>query len=150
MLCVLNRTLVILNGARRCQSWRTCRLLLSATTSIENNMPKVWIPDEGLISSPHPESSRLLPTSPVRRVRDVSAMVIRVPTVVALVMFLRFIVLSSPVTVLQAITVNPGYTFACFLRYITNASTATAKIPATILTIVVVSIGCFLLSSHLL
>ena len=52
------------------------------------------MPDEGLISSPHPASSRLLPTKPIRRVRDVSAIVIRVPTVVALVISLRFIVLS--------------------------------------------------------
>jgi len=92
MLCVFRLMLVTLNGANRCQSFSTCRLLLSATTSIENSMPKVWIPDEGLIRSPHPASSRLLPAKPTRRVRDVSAIVIRVPTVVALVMFLRFIV----------------------------------------------------------
>src|ERR1700691_6235065 len=57
---------------------------------------------------------------------------------------------SSPVTVSKASHGQSSYTFACFLRYITNASTATARMPATIRTIVVVSIGCFLLSSHLL
>jgi hypothetical protein len=49
------------------------------------------MPDEGLIRSPHPASSRLLPAKPIKRARDVSAIVIRVPTVVALVTFLRFI-----------------------------------------------------------
>jgi hypothetical protein len=49
------------------------------------------MPDEGLIRSPHPASSRLLPAKPIKRVRDVSAIVIRVPTVVVLVTFLRFI-----------------------------------------------------------
>jgi hypothetical protein len=49
------------------------------------------MPDEGLIRSPHPASSRLLPAKPIKRVRDVSAIVIRVPTVVARVTFLRFI-----------------------------------------------------------
>jgi hypothetical protein len=68
-------------------------------------MPNVWIPDEGLISSPHPESSRLLPTKPIRRVSDVSAMVIRVPTVLALVISLSGIVVSLPVTLLQVLTV---------------------------------------------
>jgi hypothetical protein len=102
MLCVFRLILVTLNGANRCQSFSTCRLLLSATTSIANSMPNVWIPDEGLIRSPHPEPSCLLPTKPIRRVRDVSAIVIRVPTVVALVMFLMFVVLSSHVTVLKA------------------------------------------------
>jgi hypothetical protein len=41
--------------------------------------------------SPHPASSLLLPIKPIRRVRGVSAMAIRVPTVVALVLSLSSI-----------------------------------------------------------
>src|ERR1700727_1453693 len=47
------------------------------------------MPDEGLMRRPHPASSRFLPIKPMRRVRNVSAIVICVPTVVALVMLLR-------------------------------------------------------------
>ena len=49
------------------------------------------MPDEGLIRSPHPAPSRLLPAKPIKRLSEVSAIVIRVPTVVAFVTSLRFI-----------------------------------------------------------
>jgi len=49
------------------------------------------MPDEGLIRSPHPASSRLLPAKPTRRVRDVSATAICVPMVFAFVLFLNVI-----------------------------------------------------------
>jgi hypothetical protein len=91
MLWVLKLMLVMRNGASRCQTFITCRFLLRATTSMGNSIPKVCMPDEGMIRSPHPASSRLLPNKPIRRVRDVSAVMILVQTTVALVVSMRFI-----------------------------------------------------------
>jgi len=100
------------------------------------------MPDEGLISSPHPASSRLLPIKPIRRVRDVSAIAIREPTVVALVMFLRYMVMLQRSQCHVRDHDQEGYVFACFRRYIKIPSTATAKTAATILMSIVVSICC--------
>jgi hypothetical protein len=55
------------------------------------------MPDEGLMRSPHPASSRRFPARPLKRVRKVSAVVICVPTVVALVLFFRYM-LPVPAT----------------------------------------------------
>src|ERR1700744_1715049 len=123
------------------QSLSTRRSLLSATTSMANNMPNVCTPDEGLMRSPHPESSRLLPTNPIRRVRDVSAIVIRVPTVVALVMFLRLSAerpsrsMRLCLRVLSAIYDEGKHGYRQNARYDPNDC---CRIH-----------GCFLLSSHL-
>lgn len=78
-----------------------------------NRMPNVWMPDEGLMRSPHPASSRRFPAKPVKRVRKVSAVVICVPTVVALVLFFRYIAASRHVVGTTALS---NYAFADFLR----------------------------------
>lgn len=70
-----------------------------------------------------------------------SAIAICEPTVVALVMFLRYMMCAHHNQL--------GYVFACFRRYIKTAITATAKMPAAILMSNVVSIRCFLLSLNL-
>jgi hypothetical protein len=57
------------------------------------------MPHDGLIRSPHPASSLLLPIKPTRRVRDVSAVAMRVPTVVALVLSLSSISWPSTIPV---------------------------------------------------
>jgi hypothetical protein len=57
------------------------------------------MPHDGLIRSPHPASSLLLPIKPTRRVSDVSAMAMRVPIVVALVLSLSSIFWPSTIPV---------------------------------------------------
>jgi len=92
-LQVLKLILVIRKGCIRCHIFVTVWDLFNATTSIANRIPMVWTPDEGLISIPHPATSRFRPASPSKRLRCVLAntmlSAIRVPRV----LFIRIIIL---------------------------------------------------------
>jgi hypothetical protein len=93
-LCTFMLILVTLNGGKSCHSFTTRNVLVRAITSIAKSIPTVWMPEEGVIRSPHPASSRRRPARPTRRVRQVSAIVIPEPIVVAFVLFFRIIFLA--------------------------------------------------------
>ena len=84
---IFQLTGLILHGRSLGQTACTRCWRSSATTSMAKSIPKVCTPEEGRIHKPASASSRLRPSSPIRRMRKVSANAIRVPTVVARVLF---------------------------------------------------------------
>jgi hypothetical protein len=95
------------NGRNFSHILTTFKFLSNATTSIEKRMPNVWMPDEGLMRSPHPASNVFLPIKPIRRDKKESATVIRLPTMLAFVVFQSIIVLLTLAT--SALKASQGY-----------------------------------------